>query len=351
MDRGTVNRDVFTATIKFADGIIQNDDKVFYRIITNDNSISKNQTISPATDFYAVDVKGLKDPQATYKADFSEATIEDDFVGSSMLITTPSSFDNPAIHSEHPYKDGSGENDESNYTMQLRIPITVSSENALMRFNEIVLVEPGEAGSSFGQQEFWDYVILEGSNDEGATWRPIAPGYDATYNTVWEGLYNSSIEGNNSTAVGTPDLYRTHVMDLSRIFSVGENVVIRFRLFADQAAHGWGWTIDDLQIQGDLADFLTNVDEQILDENQEVKIFPNPTEENISLEMPIPWGTSEVKVSIIDQYGMIVKAMTFSTIEKDELQEQISLANLPKGVYYIRVFAKGKQIIRKIILQ
>jgi hypothetical protein len=34
-----------------------------------------------------------------------------------------------------------------------------------MTFDEIVLVEPGESYADFGDTEFWDYVIVEGSND------------------------------------------------------------------------------------------------------------------------------------------------------------------------------------------
>ncbi|NJN42471.1 MAG: T9SS type A sorting domain-containing protein [Flammeovirgaceae bacterium] len=37
----------------------------------------------------------------------------------------------------------------------------------------------------------------------------------------------------------------------SSSFSPNDEVVIRFRLFADQLANGWGWTIDNLKIQVD----------------------------------------------------------------------------------------------------
>ena len=72
----------------------------------------------------------------------------DDFISDSEFsLITPAGFDNGAIHSTHPYPDGSGINDESNYTIELRVPIIIGAANTLMSFDEIVLVEPGEYSS------------------------------------------------------------------------------------------------------------------------------------------------------------------------------------------------------------
>ncbi len=42
-----------------------------------------------------------------------------------------------------------------------------------MSFDEIVLVEPGETGTSYGDEEFWDYIVIEGSKDDVNTWLAI----------------------------------------------------------------------------------------------------------------------------------------------------------------------------------
>ena len=52
----------------------------------------------------------------------------------------------------------------------LRHPLKFNESGMLINFNEIVLVEPGEDGSVFGSDDFYDYVIVEGSKNFGKTW-------------------------------------------------------------------------------------------------------------------------------------------------------------------------------------
>jgi hypothetical protein len=133
----------------------------------------------------------------------------------------------------------------------LKVPIRIAAENAVMKFDEIVLVEPGDAGSVFGSDSFFDYVVVEGSSDGGKTWKPVEDGYDSREYSVWLDLYNSAITNNISTALGDPSLFRTRTLDLSKEFSAGMEVTFRFRLHSDPLAAGWGWAIDNLKIQID----------------------------------------------------------------------------------------------------
>lgn len=50
----------------------------------------------------------------------------DFFNSNNFRIKEEAGFDNGAIHSDHPYLDGTGTNSESNYTLELKIPIIVS---------------------------------------------------------------------------------------------------------------------------------------------------------------------------------------------------------------------------------
>ena len=65
----------------------------------------------------------------------------------------------------------------------------------VISFNEVVLVEPGETGSLFGSEDFYDYVIVEGSKNFGKTWFRLADGYDSRLLKTWETAYNNSIVG------------------------------------------------------------------------------------------------------------------------------------------------------------
>ncbi|MBS1556231.1 MAG: T9SS type A sorting domain-containing protein [Bacteroidetes bacterium] len=226
-------------------------DVINYRIKATDVSSNSNFSFAPATGLYSVAVTGILPPQNSYQNDFNSSSI--DFFGNGYSITTPSGFSNGAIHSAHPYPDGTGPNNESNFVYQLRIPIKIDGANPIITFDEIVLVEPGATGTQFGDPNFWDYVIVEGSTDNGSTWKRFLDGYDARANSDWLARWNASIVADNSTAQGDPSLYRSRSINMTANgnFKADDIVQIRFRLFADAGAHGWGWSIDNLKIQID----------------------------------------------------------------------------------------------------
>jgi hypothetical protein len=240
---------IYHATINLGPGL-NDGDVLEYRIVATDNSSNSNIGTLPASGFFTLNVVGLAPTQNAYFNDFNSPT--SDFFGNGFSITQPPGFTNPAIHSEHPYPEGyTFPGQEYNYIYQLRVPIRIKNKEATMKFDEIVLVEPGEPGSVFGDFDFWDYVVVEGSKDGGQTWVAVAPGYDARDYTPWLTRYNSAISGNNSTAIGDPSLFRTRTLNLLQKFSPGDEVVFRFRLYSDPFASGWGWCIDNLKIQID----------------------------------------------------------------------------------------------------
>lgn len=237
----------FTGKITFNPGQLTNESIISYKIKAIDNSMAQNEKLS---DSFIVNVIGLAPTQDSYANNFNSPT--DDFFGTGFSISTPSGFTNGAIHSTHPYPEGNGLiNNEIELLWQLKIPVRVKAEDATIRFDEIVLIEPGETGSVFGSNEFYDYVVVEGSKDGGVTWTTIADGYDSRSNDDWLATYNSAISGNNSTAIGTPALYKPRLLNLLDKFQEGDEVVIRFRLYSDQLAAGWGWSVDNLRIQID----------------------------------------------------------------------------------------------------
>lgn len=219
-----------------------------YRITATDNSSKLNQAFAPtATTFYEVAVIGTAPAQNSYANNFNSPTT--DFFGNGYTISQPAGFANGAIHSQHPYPEaGTGSLD---FSYQLRVPIRVKAQDATIRFDEIVLVEPGEPNSTFGTTEFYDYVVTEGSTDGGKNWKAIGVGYDSRDNTDWLTKYNSSVVNNISQAVGDPTLFKPRTLNLLSSFKAGDEVLIRFRLFSDPGAAGWGWAIDNLKIQID----------------------------------------------------------------------------------------------------
>jgi hypothetical protein len=234
---------------------LTNGDKIEYRVRATDQAGSPNTRAIPSlSSFYNVNVVSLAPTQASYQNDFNNlAAAASDFFGNPEFgVRAITGFSNGAIHTDHPYPEGDAfPGDEFNWVYQLRVPIRLKAADATMKFDEVVLVEPGAAGSTFPSQDFFDYVIAEGSKDGGVNWVPLAAGYDSRDFGLWLTRYNSSISGNNSNAVGDATLFRTRTIDLLNAFDAGDVIVVRFRLYSDQLAAGWGWAIDNLKIQID----------------------------------------------------------------------------------------------------
>jgi hypothetical protein len=241
----------YTATINFTVGQLTDGDVITYSIRAKDTSLAQNSGYSPtATTTHSVNVVGLAATQDTYQNNFDNLSSTDFFGDTQFTISKPNGFANGAIHSVHPYPEA-GSGPDLNFIYQLRIPIKVKAQDATVKFDEIVLVEPGKDGKDFGDPEFFDYVVVEGSKNGGVTWTPLANGYDARDDAAWLSKYNSSVVNNISQGIGDPTLFKSRTLSLLNKFKANDEVVIRFRLFCDSGAAGWGWAIDNLKIQID----------------------------------------------------------------------------------------------------
>jgi len=235
-----------------------------------------------------INVVVYSQPQTTYVNDFNG--LSNDFVGSGFQIKGEVGFNDIAIHSSHPYSDS------QNLTYTLTVPIIVANSEANFVYDDVAIIEPGESGTVFGDMEFWDYVVVEGTND-GISWVPIADGYDSRYDPVWLNAYNLGSSGNAF-------MYRTHEIDLSNTFSPGETILLRFRLFADAFVNGWGWAIDNVRIQEGATG--------ISDENNMPFTFalfqnyPNPFNPTTVIHYQIP-EVSLVHLSIYNMLGQKIK--------------------------------------------
>ncbi len=316
------------------------DDEIRYRLIARDVALIENIAHSPATGFYTIDVTGILPVQDSYTNNFNEASA--DFFGDEFSVITPEGFGNGAIHSNHPYANGTGPNNESNYTYQLQIPIRISVDNPVIRFDEIVLVEPGAENSVFGDDDFYDYVVVEGSADGGLTWLPFAPGYDARAVEAWRLHYNSNMSGDNSQAKGEPTHFRSRSINMleSGSFSESDEVLIRFRLFADQLAHGWGWAIDNLAIQPP----ITSVEEPL---EEAPHVYPVPASRQLFVDLQNTPGPS-VMIEITDVAGKVVFRHT-ARHESGAGPFAVDVQLFPNGLYILRLTTSRGSVARKFL--
>ncbi|WP_133271540.1 T9SS type A sorting domain-containing protein [Hymenobacter radiodurans] len=266
-------------------------------------------------------------------------------MGNGFSIAQPTGFNDLAIHSVHPYPDA-----DNTLIYQLLTPIIVEADPAksTITFDEVVLVEPGTDGAPFPSVEFFDYVVVEGSKDGGQTWNPVADGYDSRDKEEWLAVYNSTIDGEqNSTAVGTQALFLPRAMNLrdNGYFLAGDVVRLRFRLFADPGAHGWGWAIDNLRIQDNTVTSLASE----LKKTGGLNVYPNPSEGKFTVQARFAKPTTNLQIIVRNNLGQVVLRHSLAGAQT-ELKQALDLSALSAGMYMVSVGVEGDAAMRKVLI-
>ena len=154
----------------------------------------------------------------------------------------------------------------------------------------------------------------------------------------------------NSKAGGFPAMYRSRAIPLlgpKSAFRAGEQILIRFRLFADQLSYGWGWAIDNLRIQAPPASPVLGIDpaKDIL-----VNLYPNPVNTGlVRITADLPKPLAEVAVTVSQPTGQVVRQFTLK-VGGTHLSEQLDLSQLPAGLYFLQLKADALILTRKVII-
>lgn len=321
---------------------LKDGDMVTYNVVATDASSNQNTTIYPENDVLEFRVEQIFDPVTHYATDFNEAS--SDFVISNFDIYTAQNFDNGALHSPHPYPSPGQDNKDFNFSTFLKYPI-ILQETGGMSFDEVVLVEPGEFMATYGDDNFWDYVIVEGSKDYGETWYELADGYDSGDNATWEENYNADIVGQNSETVGTAEWFVTRNIDLLQTgnFGVGDTILVRFRLYSDPYANGWGWVIDNLRIQNPLDAPVANLSPG------QVNVFPNPFNRQFRVEIDTEKTLSDVRIDVYDAFGRNLYSTSYP--KTNRVRESINMEKYSGGLYLLKVSENGHPVLSKKLIK
>lgn len=299
-------------------------DILSYRIIAVDKASGHNRRIAPVTGYYDIKIEGMGTAVKTYSTDFSDASA--DFFNSGFAITRPEGFNSPGLHSEHPYKSPEKDYASLEFSSVLRKPVIFSASGMVISYRELVLVEPGAEGSVYGFSDFYDYVVVEGSKDFGKNWFSLADGYDSRFISTWETDYNSAVEGQNSTFTGDESMMVNHTLYPKSGSKVGDGdtILIRFRLYSDPYAWGWGWALDDLKINP----LVDHAGENII---EGFKLYPNPGKGFVTIIPGSLSGKNSCRISIY--------TLTGQCIMKDDLFTDrvinLNISDYPPGSYFI----------------
>ena len=281
-------------------------------------------------------------PIATvYSTDFNDAPSAD-FIGDEdvYIITRFSGFNDFGINTRHPYKEADFFGlDSISWSYQLKTPIIIDEADAGFRYKDVAIVEPGEEGVPFGVQQFWDYVTVEGTTD-GIHWKRIIDGYDANFDPTWLSTYNAGTDPDAS-------MFVSHTIDLLETFNPGDTVFFRFRLFSDPLTAGYGWVIDDLDIQS----FILGVEDDLA-EGPGVNIYPNPVSpgHEVTLEFTLP-GNSEVSIEVLNLRGQREQLIEAGRMAKGENRFRFTFSPDKLGLYFVKVNSRYGESTSRLILR
>ena len=282
-------------------------------------------------------VNPILDARTEYSTIFSDL-VGDEFYLDRFRIGAQGGFDGRQLHTEHPYESGvdGGYSDGYSVHAMLNIPIIVTDYTPSIRFNEIVIVETGEPGTSYGDYNFWDYVIVEASKD-GIYWKELLDGYDSDSDPAWLSAYNGG-------AFGSPDLIRDKQIQFLPHFNIGDTVKVRFRLFSDDLTVGWGWMIDDLYIQMD-PPVVSGIEFTELDEN--ISIYPNPTNGQFKVNFSDTWQ-GDVDCNIIDIFGRSIYSRILDN-NNSTSSHSINISDSDDGIFIVQLVQGDKKTMHKIV--
>lgn len=325
---------------------VKDGDEITYAIYATDGANSPNSSRLPAEPeaFFSFKVEEIFDPVNYYANDFNQETA--DFIISDFEIDTPLGFEDGALHSPHPYPAPEVDNEDLEFYTFLKKPIIIQEEG-IMSYDEVVLVEPGGYDQS-GIFNLWDYVIVEGSKDYGITWYALADGYDSSDQAKWSTSYDDGIANGeqNSKTSGSAEMFfnREIVLTDNDHFVAGDTVLIRFRLYSDPYAAGWGWAIDNLKIQRPVSADRT------LMESHELSVYPNPFTDNITVKISAIQKESLIQLELYNAIGQKI----FTTAEQSSMGEytkQINLSSHGKGIFLIKIKQNGETVLTKKLIK
>lgn len=266
----------------------------------------------------------FEDPIDSYENNF-ELTFND-FIGHGFTESEYYGFENKALHSEHNY------NSNAEYEYILKSPITVRSSNALMNFDEVVLVETGLGGVLPGTPDFHDYVVVQGSVD-GINWTNLLDEYDASARETWLTAYDNLTTGASS-------LYKFRSIDLLETFQPGDEVLIRFLLVSDDENNNWGWAIDNLRIQ--TPGVITGIE---IEEGNRYSVYPNPVVSNYLTIVSKP--TYDSYFHVFDTNGKLIFTKTLDNSGTTFVDIPWHLEN---GLYILSISAGPYTETHKILV-
>ena len=276
-------------------------------------------------------------PRLQYLNDFESPT--SDFTGPLFRIGTEPGFAGSAIHSPHPYANN------TNPIYLLTVPIRVAHDDAIVSFDEVALVEPGEPGSVFGDPSFYDYVVVEGTLD-GKTWTPDRARLGLSrVSGVGSGLRRQRAE--SVAAAPAHHGSARHVRQRRSSFCCASGCS------RTPGPAGWGWIIDNLEIQSSPVIDVGDPRPSALAFALEPSV-PNPVRGRTVFAFSLP-AAGQARLSLYDVSGRLVQRLVDGSLPAGRRTAEwdgrdAGGSPVPAGVYFCELASGAQRVQRKLVV-
>lgn len=218
------------------------------------------------------------------------------------------------LHTSHPYMANAIN------TALLLVPVTVASQNAVLKYRDVAIVEPN------------DQVTIEATSN-GIDWISIITPYNASANTSWTTTLNSGGDGTATQMI-------PHEIDLLDFFNAGDKVLFRFKLNSDASIQSWGWAIDYIAIQEEPTAAIEST--SVLS----ASVYPNPASLQTTLQYTLS-RSSDLTIQMINALGMPINRIQKKSVPAGSYSEAFDLSTLATGTYFIIIKKEdGDETIR-----
>ncbi|NVO03116.1 MAG: immune inhibitor A [Bacteroidetes bacterium] len=206
--------------------------------------------------------------------------------------------------------------------------------NEIILTSNVSLVGVTSANLSFYTkweiEKFYDYVQVQASINNGATWFPLCGKYSrssSTFQAFGEPIY----DGNQTSWV-------KEEIDLADF--IGNQIKLKFVLVSDGQTNFDGFYFDDVNIET----YTLNNSIENINLNQDVNVFPNPANSNLNIEYNYLEKNKEFQVSIINSFGQTIFT---ETVDNNTKSTNVDVSKWAKGVYLILLKSGDAKIITK----
>ncbi len=237
---------------------------------------------------------------------------------------------NTSLQTVHPYVRN------TDHTATLLVPMIVGNTNSTFYYRDVALVQTSDAGATFGQPDFKDYVAVEATED-GLNWVPLKDGYNSSLNQNWLTAYNANSNG-------TPSLEINQEVNIRNKFKAKDTLLFRFRLKANEDnTTSWGWSVDNIFIQQQ----PTGIEPTII---KDFSVYPNPTTGKFTVKY-ILTEKSPVTLQIADALGKTIYAASQPNSQIGEHETELDLSGQSGGVYFVQLKGIGGTKTIKLLIK